>query len=68
MQLFPATAPLELVEIDILGQVLTIKRENLFLLKIADRFSTLVKTVFFTNILAGTMAKTVVNNWVVVYG
>lgn len=67
MQLFPVTALLELVAIDLLDSILTIKRGNQFLLVLADQFSTLVKTIPLTNISEGKIAKSFVDNWVLVY-
>lgn len=57
MQLIPARAPLTLVAIDILGQVLITKREIRFMIEITDWFSELVKTVPLTNLSAGIIAK-----------
>lgn len=67
MQLLPASVPLELVKIDSPGQLLTTKRGNRFVLAIIARFSTLVK-VSLANVSAGTVAKSFVNNWVLVCG
>ena len=67
MTLFPATAPLECVSIDILGEFLHTKRRNCFFLVINDRFSKLTRTVPLRKITAAEVANAFVNNWVFTY-
>lgn len=68
MRLFPATALLVFVAIDILGQLITTKRGIRFLLVITNRLSELVKTVPLKNTTAGAIAKAFVDNRVLVCG
>ena len=57
LRLFPATAPLESVAIDILGELLVTERGNRFLLVITDRFSKLVRTIPLPKITAQGVAE-----------
>ena len=68
MKLFPATAPLEFVTIDTLGELIRTPRGNRFLLVITDRFSKIVRTVPLKSISAESVAKAFVTHWVMVYG
>lgn len=69
MQLYPATAPLEFVAMDILGQALTTKRKNRLFLVITERFSKRIKTVILCSITAGTITNPFfLESWVFVHG
>lgn len=68
MKLFPATAPLESVAIDILGELIRTKKGNRFLLVITDRFTKLTKTVPLKRITATAVAHAFVHHWVFHYG
>lgn len=61
MQLFSALAPLEIVAIDVLGQVLTTKKGKPFLSVNTDHLYKLIKTVPLTYISTGTIAKSYVD-------
>lgn len=67
-QLFPAAAPLEFMEIDILGKLLTTMCGNRFQLVTINWFSKLVKTVPLSNISASTVARAFMDSWVLFYG
>lgn len=67
MQPFSAKEWLKFIVIDILGQMLATKRENLFMLVISNEFSKLVKIILSTIISVGAVAKGVPDNWVLVY-
>lgn len=62
LKLFPAEAPLELVAIDTLGELLHTPRGNRLLLEISDRFSKLVRTVPIKRITAVEVAKEFVHH------
>lgn len=68
MKLFPPSAPLEYVAIDILGELPKTKRKNKYLLIISDRFSKLVRTVPMKRITAAAVAEAFVRDWTFVYG
>ena len=68
LQLFPATAPLESVAIDVLGELIRTQRGNEYLLVITDRFTKLTKTVPMKGISAAEVARHFVNEWVFNYG
>lgn len=68
MQLLPAKAPLELVSIDILGQLVKSSRGNNLLLVITDRYSKLVRTVTLKSVTAASVAKALVTSRVLTYG
>lgn len=68
MKLFPASAPLEFVSIDILGELPVTPRKNRYLLVISDRFSKLTKTVPLRGITATTVAQAFCTHWVFTYG
>ena len=68
LKLFPATAPLESISIDLLGDLIRTPRGNRWLLVITDRFSKLVRTVPLKRITAAEIAKAFVHHWVFVYG
>ena len=53
LKLFPAKAPLESVSIDILGELVTTKRKNRYLLVICDRYTKLVRTIPLSRGLTG---------------
>ena len=68
LQLFPATAPLTSVCIDVLGEFIKTKRGHEYLLVITDRFTKMTKTVPMKGISAAEVAKHFVNSWVFNYG
>ena len=68
MRLFPSSAPLEFLAIDLLGELIRTPRGNRFLLVITDRFSKLVRTVPLSSISAESVAKAFVTHWVLIYG
>ncbi|CDF35613.1 unnamed protein product [Chondrus crispus] len=68
MKLFTPKAPLEFVAIDILGELITTKRGNRYILVISDRYSKLVRTVPLKKISAAHIAQAFVHHWVFVYG
>ena len=68
LKLFPATAPLEAVAIDVLGELIKTSRGYEYLLVISDRFTKLTKTVPLRGQSAAEVAKAFVNEWVLNYG
>ncbi|CDF36784.1 unnamed protein product [Chondrus crispus] len=68
MKLFTPKAPLEFVAIDILGEQITRKRGNRYILVISDRYSKLVRTVPLKKISAAYIAQAFVHHLVFVYG
>ena len=68
MKLFTPKAPLAFVAIDILGELITTKRGNRYIVVISDRYSKLVRTVPLKKITAAHMAQAFVHHWVFVYG
>lgn len=68
MKLFPATAPLEFVAVDILGPLRRTASGNEHLLVMTDRFSKLTRTAPLSSITAYAVAKTFCESWVFTYG
>ena len=68
LKLFPATAPLEALSIDLLGELIRTPHGNRWLLVITDRFSKLVRTVPLKRITASEIAKAFVHHWIFPYG
>ena len=68
LKLFPASAPLEAVAIDILGELIKTSQGNQYLLVISDRYTKLTKTVPLKSQSATEVAKAFVNEWVFNYG
>ena len=68
LQLFPATEPLASACIDILGEFITTRRRNKYLLVITDRFTKLTKTAPMKGISSAEVARTFIDNWVFNYG
>ena len=68
MKLFPATAPLDSVAIDILGPLLKSSRGFIFMLVISDRFTKLKQVVPLKRITAYDVAVAFVEHWVFKYG
>ena len=68
LQLFPATAPLEALAIDIMGELVRTARENRYLLVITDRFTKLTKTVPLKGVSAAEISRAFVNEWIYNYG
>lgn len=68
MKLFPATAPLEFVAIDILGPLRKTASGNEYLLVMTDRFSKLTRTAPLSSITSYTVAKAFCDVWVFTYG
>lgn len=64
LQLFPETAPLKSVFIDILGELIRTQRKNEYFLVIMDRYTKTTKTVPKKRIAAAEVAKHFVNSWV----
>ena len=57
LQLFPASAPLESVSIDVLGELLKTARGNQYLLVVSDRFTKLTKSIPLKGVSAAEVAK-----------
>jgi transposase InsO family protein len=68
LKLFPASAPLEFVAIDILGPLPKTGHGNRFLLVITDRFSKLTRTVPLRTTTALVCARAFCDPWVYAYG
>lgn len=68
LKLFPATAPLKSVCIDILGELVGRALELRYLLVIKDRFTKLVRTVLLRGVTTAKIAKQFVNKWAFSYG
>jgi hypothetical protein len=68
LKLFPPSAPLEFVAIDILGPLPKTKSGNRYLLIISDRFSKLTRAVPLAEINAVDVAVAFFNDWMSVYG
>lgn len=66
-RMLPATAPLEYVAIDVLGELIRTQRRNKYLFVIPDRFTKRTETVSMRGILASEVAKHFVNEWVFNY-
>lgn len=64
LKLFPAKAPLESVRIGTLVELVRTARGFRYLLVIMDRFTKLVRTVFFCGITDAKVVKQFVNHWV----
>jgi hypothetical protein len=64
LKLFPASAPLEYVSMDILGPLPKTAHGNRFLLVMTDRFSKLTRTVPMRTITALAVAKAFCEAWV----
>ena len=67
MKLFPATAPLDSVAIDILGPLPKSSRGFIFMLVISDRFTKLTQVVPLKRITAYDVAVAFVEHWVFKY-
>ena len=68
MKLFPATAPLDLVAIDILGPLPRSARGYIFMLVVSDRFTKLTQVVSLKRITAFDVAIAFVEHWLFKYG
>ena len=68
MKLFPAKAILESVSNDILGELVTTKRKNRYLLVICDRYTKLVRTIPLSSISSNKVTLAFIKHWVFVYG
>lgn len=68
LHLFPPTAPLEVVAIDILGPLLKIKTEYQFIVVMTDRFSKLAKATPTAKTTAKTLAQIFLNDWMANFG
>ena len=68
LKLFPATAPLQDIAIDILGPLVMAKSGCEYLLVITDRYSKLTRAIPMTKISAYIVAKAFCDNWIFVYG
>lgn len=68
IKLFTPKVPSEFATIDILGDIITTKRRNCYILVICDRNSKLVRTVPLKNISVAHISQALLTNWVFVYG
>ena len=68
MKLFPATAQLDSVAIDILGPLPKSSRDFIFMLVISNRFTKLTQVVPLKRITAYDVAVAFVEHWVFKYG
>ena len=68
MKLFPATAPLDSVAIDILGPLLKSAGGYIFMLVISERFTKLSQVVPLKRIIAYDVAVAFVKHWMFKYG
>ena len=68
MKLFPATAPLDSVAIDILGPLTKSSRGFIFMLAISDRFTKLPKVVTLKHSTSFDVAVAFVEHWLFKYG
>jgi Integrase core domain/Integrase zinc binding domain/RNase H-like domain found in reverse transcriptase len=64
LSLFPPSAPMEFVAMDILGPLPVTEKGNRFLLVITDRFSKLTRAFPLGNTAAGSVARTFFDGWV----
>ena len=64
LTLFPATAPLEFVCIDILGDLVRTPRGNRYILVIVGRFTKSVRTMLLKSITLSEVARPFVTHWV----
>lgn len=65
--LFPSTAPLESVCIEILGELLRPQRSHRYLLVIDDVVNNLVNTVPIKSVSTGEVEKHFVDHWLFIY-
>lgn len=68
LQLFPATAPLEELCMDLLGELPRTPRGHRYLLVITDRYTKLTSVVPMKSISAFEVARAFVSHWVACYG
>ena len=68
MKLFPATAPLESMAMDLLGPLQKSKAGNRFILVMTDRFTKLTQVVRLRRITAAVIAAAFCQHWVFKYG
>ena len=68
LKLFPATAPLESISLDILGELIRTPRGNRFILVMTDRYSKLVPAIPLKRITAYEIAGAFVSYWIFTYG
>ena len=68
LTIFPPIRPLEFVAIDVLGPLPTTSRGNRFVLCITDRFSKMSVAVPLLDQTASTVAQTLVDRWIAVFG
>jgi Integrase core domain len=64
MKLFPPSAPMEFVAMDIMGPLTTTDRGNRFLLVITDRFTKLTRAYPLSTTTAEVVARTFFDGWV----
>jgi Integrase zinc binding domain len=64
LTLFPPTAPMEFVAMDILGPLTTTPRGNRFLLVVTDRFTKLTRAYPLASTTADVVARTFFEGWV----
>lgn len=68
MKLFPATAPLEDISMDILGPLIETPHGNAYILVITDRYSKLTRSIPMSSVKAIDVARTFLSHWVYAYG
>ena len=68
LKLFPATAPLQDIAIDILGPLVKANSGCEYLPVITDRYSKLTRAIPMSKISGYTAAKAFCDNWIFVYG
>ena len=68
MKLFPATAPLESMAMDLLGPLKKSKAGNRFILVMTDRFTKLTQVVTLRRNTAAVIAEAFCQHWVFKYG
>jgi transposase InsO family protein len=64
LQLFPPSAPMEFIAMDILGPLTQTDKGNLFLLVVPDRFSKLTRAYPLASTTADVVSKTFFDAWV----
>jgi transposase InsO family protein len=64
LTLFPPTAPMEFIAMDIMGPLTTTERGNRFLLVVTDRFTKLTRAYPLASMTADVVARTFFEGWV----
>jgi transposase InsO family protein len=68
LKIFPPIRPLEFVAIDVLGPLPTTSRGKKFVLCMTDRFSKISVAVPLPDQIASTVAQTLVDRWIALFG